>query len=434
MEDLRLPKKRMKTGPAARQQHRETRRQGDMLNSPKQASRQWAQLTRLPPQPPNIFTKSETSTATSSFLYSCCMVRGCHSCRFFSAQNAVKVCFQMTPGTGTRRCFVCVVLPLMIGTVTLMFYTSSLKVPWPLMFSSNQSYNSIATTVQYISSDPPSIYHVAYRHPYRWVVDEPHRCRKESPFLVLMIPVAPHNREARDTLRNTWVKETKVLGRVISHFFLLGMSKETNGTEIIQEQMLQESQRHHDILQSDFLDSYNNLTIKTMVMFEWLSSRCPNASYAMKVDADMFLNVHNLVDMLLKAPPHLYLTGMVARHAPVIRDPTSKWYLPLSVFPEPFFPPYALGLGYVFSLDLPHRIVEASAHVKTVYVEDVSVGLCMKHLGIGLTDPPRWDLFQGPVPDAPSNCYWNSIITTIMQNSDKISQAWELYQRYKDGC
>lgn len=198
--------------------------------------------------------------------------------------------------------------------------------------------------------------------------------------------------------------------------------------------MLQESQRHHDILQSDFLDSYNNLTIKTMVMFEWLSSRCPNASYAMKVDADMFLNVHNLVDMLLKAPPHLYLTGMVARHAPVIRDPTSKWYLPLSVFPEPFFPPYALGLGYVFSLDLPHRIVEASAHVKTVYIEDVSVGLCMKHLGIGLTDPPRWDLFQGPVPDAPSNCYWNSIITTIMQNSDKISQAWELYQRYKDGC
>lgn len=88
-----------------------------------------------------------------------------------------------------------------------------------------------------ISSDPPSIYHVAYRHPYRWVVDEPHRCWKESPFLVLMIPVAPHNREARDTLRNTWVKETKVLGRVISHFFLLGMSTETNGTEIIQEQV-----------------------------------------------------------------------------------------------------------------------------------------------------------------------------------------------------
>ncbi|KAM8910241.1 beta-1,3-galactosyltransferase 1-like isoform 2-T10 [Spinachia spinachia] len=334
-----------------------------------------------------------------------------------------------------RRWFCYVMLSLMIGTVTLMFCTSSLKVPWPLMFwtstsASNQTYYTRATTVQYVSSEAPSIYHVVYPHPYRLVVDEPHRCWKESPFLVLMIPVAPHNTEARDTIRSTWAKKTNVLGRVISHFFLMGITKETNGTETIPEKLLQESQRHHDILQSDFLDSYNNLTIKTMVMFEWLSSHCPNTSYAMKVDADIFLNVHNLVDMLLKAPSHLYMTGMVARDAAVIRDPTSKWFLPLSVFPEPTYPPYALGLGYVFSLDLPRRIVEASAHVKAVYIEDVSVGLCMQHLGIALADPPRGDLFRGPVPQAPSRCYWTTVITTIMENSDQISKAWELYQKY----
>ncbi|KAF7649046.1 hypothetical protein LDENG_00148120, partial [Lucifuga dentata] len=113
-----------------------------------------------------------------------------------------------------------------------------------------------------------------------------------------------------------------------------------------------------------------NLTIKTMLMFEWLNSHCPNTSYAMKIDSDMFLNVHNLMDLVLKAPDHLYMTGLVARGAAVLRDPNSKWFLPVEVFPESQYPPYALGLGYVFSLDLAQKILDASKHVKAVYIED----------------------------------------------------------------
>ncbi|XP_032366797.1 beta-1,3-galactosyltransferase 2 isoform X2 [Etheostoma spectabile] len=285
------------------------------------------------------------------------------------------------------------------------------------------------------SPDPTSEYFVAYPHRYGFVLDELHRCRQESPFLVLMIPVAPHNREARDVIRNTWGKETTVLGRVVSHYFLLGLSKEEDGTETIKEQVLQESQTHHDILQSDFLDSYNNLTIKTMVMFEWLSSHCPNTSYAMKIDSDIFLNIRNLVDMLLKAPRHLYMTGIVARGAAVLRDHNSKWYLPVSAFPESSYPPYALGLGYVFSLDLPQKILEASAHVKAVYIEDVYVGLCMRHLGIALTDPPHGNLFRAYMPNEASNCYWTSVITTLLQNSNQLSDAWGTYQtQAQSGC
>ncbi len=37
----------------------------------------------------------------------------------------------------------------------------------------------------------------------------------------------------------------------------------------------------------DFLDCYKNLTIKTMVMLEWLDSYCSSASYAMKIDSDV---------------------------------------------------------------------------------------------------------------------------------------------------
>lgn len=182
------------------------------------------------------------------------------------------------------------------------------------------------------------------------------------------------------------------------------------------------------------MDSYNNLTIKTMVMFEWLSCHCPSTSYAMKVDSDMFLNVHNLIDMLSNASRHLYMTGLVTRGALVLRDRNSKWFLPVSAFPEPRYPPYALGLGYVFSLDLPKKILEASAHVKALYIEDVYVGLCMRHLGIALTDPPRGGLFRVWKPRLTSNCYWTSVITTVLQNSSQLSHVWRTYQTNTSAC
>ncbi|XP_056239661.1 beta-1,3-galactosyltransferase 2-like isoform X5 [Seriola aureovittata] len=199
--------------------------------------------------------------------------------------------------------------------------------------------------------------------------------------------------------------------------------------------VLQESRRHKDILQSSFVDSYNNLTIKTMVMFEWLSSHCPNTSYAMKVDSDIFLNVQKLVDMLLKAPQHRYLTGHVVRYAAVIRDQTSKWFLPVSAFPEPTYPPYAQGLGYVFSLDLPQKILEASLHVKAIYIEDVYVGLCLRHIGIALTDPPHSGLFMEMMPLLTSSCYWTSVITTIPGSSQQLLDVWGMYEtQTQSGC
>ncbi|KAM9357234.1 beta-1,3-galactosyltransferase 2-like [Symphorus nematophorus] len=322
-------------------------------------------------------------------------------------------------------------LCLLIGTLMLIFYDS--RIATSLSSQAHYNMNISASTVS-PSVSQASKYFVAYPHQYQFILDEPDRCRRESPFLVLMIPVAPHNREARDTIRNTWSKEVTVLGQVVSHYFLLGLSTEEAGNGPHQEQVLQESQSHHDILQSNFLDSYNNLTIKTMVMFEWLNSHCPNTTYAMKIDSDMFLNVHNLVDMLLKTPRHLYMTGLVARYAAVLRDHNSKWFLPVSAFPEPQYPPYALGLGYVFSMDLPKKILEASAHVKAVYIEDVYVGLCMRHLGIALTDPPNSGLFKASIPFFISNCYWTSVITTILQDSKQLSDVWTTYQTQAQSC
>uniref|UniRef100_A0A4W5M3H7 Hexosyltransferase n=1 Tax=Hucho hucho TaxID=62062 RepID=A0A4W5M3H7_9TELE len=279
----------------------------------------------------------------------------------------------------------------------------------------------LATPPPYVSPGP---YHVEYPSDYIFILDEPEKCREQNPFLVLMVPVAPYNRDAREAIRSTWGSERQVLGKEVCLFFLLGLPSGEE-TEQLQEKVLQESKEHQDLLQSNFLDSYKNLTIKTMVMMEWLSSRCPNASYAMKIDSDMFLNVNTLVNMLLlHAPKQNYQTGLVAQWGAVLRDPNSKWYLPTEAFHETVYPPYALGLGYVFTLDLPRKLVEASRHVKAIYIEDVYLGLCMRHLGFRPTNPPNGNLFQVSHV-AHDRCTYSRLIATTTHSITHQVNAWK---------
>uniref|UniRef100_A0A3Q2Q2J0 Hexosyltransferase n=1 Tax=Fundulus heteroclitus TaxID=8078 RepID=A0A3Q2Q2J0_FUNHE len=143
-----------------------------------------------------------------------------------------------------------------------------------------------------------------------------------------------------------------------------------------------ESQQHADIIQLDFLDSYQNLTIKTVMMMQWLAAHCPNASYAMKVDSDIFVNVFHLVQRLRSSPRAGFITGSLIRDGRPRREPSSKWFLSEALYHEDSFPPYVSGAGYVFSTDLAARISRASRFVRVIPLEDVYVGLCLRVLGV----------------------------------------------------
>ncbi|XP_078139362.1 beta-1,3-galactosyltransferase 1-like isoform X1 [Centroberyx gerrardi] len=275
-------------------------------------------------------------------------------------------------------------------------------------------------------------YFVEYPYEYHFIINEPNKCEQQKPFVVLMVPVAPHNREHRDIIRSTWGSESTVLGKVVKLFFLLGLHP-GEGAEQIQQQLLQESREHQDLIQSDFLDCYKNLTIKTMVMLEWLDSHCSSASYAMKIDSDTFLNLNNLVNMLLEAPKDNYITGLVECRAIVSRDPTSKWYLPVEIFPEPQYPCYALGLGYVLSLDLPRKLVEASRHIRAVYIEDVYLGLCMRYLDILPTYPPIGNYFN-VIPVFYNRCAYSKLIATTTYAYVNHMWVWKDFKRPEPFC
>ncbi|XP_013871270.1 beta-1,3-galactosyltransferase 5 isoform X2 [Austrofundulus limnaeus] len=277
--------------------------------------------------------------------------------------------------------------------------------------------------------EDPGPYHVAYPRNYKFITDDTQTCKNTTPFLLLMIPVSPSDLKARSLIRRTWGKEKMVLDKLVETVFVVGLSGE-NGAQ--QERLKQESLQYHDLIQSNFQDSYRNLTIKTMVMLEWLSKYCSKVSYILKIDSDVLLHVKNLVELLLNpnTPKQNYMTGLVWWHSPVLRSRFNKFYMPISVFPEPEYPPYPLGFAYVMSMDLPPKILNASLQIKPIFIEDAYLGMCLKHLGISPTNPPDETMFLVNPRHLLSSCSLSKLIATT---TTSVSQMNWYYVMIKKG-
>ncbi|TWW58956.1 beta-1,3-galactosyltransferase 2-like [Takifugu flavidus] len=272
----------------------------------------------------------------------------------------------------------------------------------------------------------PGSYYVAYPGNYTFVISDTPACKNSTPFLLLVVPVAPSGRAARDAIRKTWGSKKLVLGQLVETLFMLGLSGGADASKQ-QEELRRESRQYRDLVQSDFLDSYRNLTIKTMMTLEWLATNCPRTSYVMKADSDVFLHVKNLVRLLLDSSTakHNYMTGLVWWHSKVLRDPFNKFYMPRHVVPEPEYPPYPLGMSYVMSMDLPAKILGVSPQLKAVFIEDVYLGMCLKRLGIHPTDPPKDTLFLVDPRHPLSDCSLSKLITTTTKSILQMVDYWQ---------
>ncbi|XP_026091245.1 beta-1,3-galactosyltransferase 2-like [Carassius auratus] len=285
-----------------------------------------------------------------------------------------------------------------------------------------QTTTTVENPIASVSTEPKSILqYIAHPSNYHFILDEPDKCSQWDPFLVFMVPVAAHQVEARNAIRSTWGNESSVQGKAVLTLFLVGL---TGGPEA-QQKLEEESRQHRDLVQSNFVDSYFNLTIKTMVIMDWLATCCSQANFSMKVDSDMYINVENLMSLLLapNTPRENYITGYLMWDRPVVRRKNSKWYVPKELYPEPKYPTYVLGMGYVFSNDLPPKIVEASEAIKPFNMEDAYVGACLKWLGINPSGPPNPSQFRTYIKD-PKSQDLSKVITAIAGSPEKVVKFW----------
>ncbi|CAI9611522.1 unnamed protein product [Staurois parvus] len=271
-------------------------------------------------------------------------------------------------------------------------------------------------------------------HTYDYVINEPDKCKDGAPFLILLITVECWRKQARQAIRQTWGKEDFLPGVKVLRLFIVG--KDQGWTEDGQRSLVEESQTFHDIIQQDYLDTYYNLSTKVINGFNWISTYCPNASYVMKTDSDMFVNTEHLVYRVLKPdePPRVnYFTGYMMINGTPIRNLDSKWYVPPEEYPEDSYPLFCSGTGYAFSGDLATKIVKVSPAIRWIHLEDAFVGLCLDKLGVLPEAPPK-DTDFNPWKVVYSDCEYSKIVTSHEFSPGEMIYYWNQLQQNKQKC
>ena len=67
----------------------------------------------------------------------------------------------------------------------------------------------------------------------------------------------------------------------------------------MQMQVSNESHEYGDIVQEDFIDTYANLTVKTLMLLKWFTENCADTQYVMKTDDDMYINLVKLLQLVM---------------------------------------------------------------------------------------------------------------------------------------
>ncbi|XP_064074741.1 beta-1,3-galactosyltransferase 5-like [Vanessa tameamea] len=185
--------------------------------------------------------------------------------------------------------------------------------------------------------------------------------------LLVLVTSAPTHAAARDAVRLTWGHYAA--RRDVALAFVLGAPPASLRPALEAEDAL-----YGDLVVGRSVDSYSNLTLKTLSMLEWADTYCPRAPRLLKTDDDMFINVPRLLRF---AAAHENATrtvwGKVVKKSLPKRTTKSKYYISPLQFPGKVFPDFATGPAYLLTADAIRPLLEAAPAEPYLRLEDVFV-------------------------------------------------------------
>ncbi|KAM5125053.1 beta-1,3-galactosyltransferase 5-like [Mantella aurantiaca] len=207
--------------------------------------------------------------------------------------------------------------------------------------------------------------------------------------LLILVTSKPSHHESRRAIRRTWASPTLGTAGKWQVVFLVGLTMDVE----LDWRIHNEQRMNNDLLMGNYLDSYRNLTLKVMHGMKWAVERC-RPSYILKTDDDCFVNTHYLPSFLRDRSPataHLYVgLAFSEKKRAVIRDPSSKWYVPHREYEPEVYPAYASGIGYIVTFHTAESILRAARTVPPIPVEDAYVGILAETAKVRLLTSTRF--------------------------------------------
>ncbi|KAK4291453.1 hypothetical protein Pmani_035723 [Petrolisthes manimaculis] len=213
--------------------------------------------------------------------------------------------------------------------------------------------------------------------PFRYIINEPDLC-DNTVNIINVIPIAPNNVLARHRIRKLWGRREVSDVTGIRTVFFLGVTSSTQ----LQTNISKESLIHGDIIQLSFMDSYRNLTLKTLSMLHWSLTYCSQAQWILKSDDDVFFNPFAL-DTYIKKNRNYNIICKICYNKDVCRQGMSKcppkWVIKPEEYQYKTYPSYCNGEAYVISSSLAAKLYSAANKTHPFFIEDVYITGIIAH-------------------------------------------------------
>ncbi|XP_069109766.1 lactosylceramide 1,3-N-acetyl-beta-D-glucosaminyltransferase B-like [Argopecten irradians] len=199
-------------------------------------------------------------------------------------------------------------------------------------------------------------------------------------FLLFVVKSKCDHLQQRIAIRQTWGNEHNLRGVSIKTVFVLGTP--VNGSLHF---IRNEIKRYNDIILMDFHDTYFNNTLKTSTAFNWISEFCPYARFIVLIDDDFFVSLNTLISylytLLVDNRKYLYMGRLYEGYEPH-RNASSKWYVPVSEYPWPKYPPFIAAGTVIMTMDFVSDVRTAMQYTKPFRLDDVYLAIVEYKLGV----------------------------------------------------
>ncbi|XP_055614743.1 N-acetyllactosaminide beta-1,3-N-acetylglucosaminyltransferase 4-like [Uranotaenia lowii] len=271
-------------------------------------------------------------------------------------------------------------------------------------------------------SDPPMNYLIKTKDFYKRIDNESDQtfCPNmgANVTLLMLITSSPDHNEQRLSIRRSWGSYSD--RRNVSIRFVLGRSL----NQSIENEIMTENLQYGDLVRGNFIDSYWNLTLKTITMLDWTSSNCPEVKFILKTDDDMFINVPRLLAFVEShaSSKRTIFGRLVVKWKPA-RNKGSKHYITLEQYFPPIFPPFTTGPAYLMTSDVVADLYKTALAQTYNQLEDVFItGVVAQLLNIKRINMKE---FLNQPLSPMDECTVQKFISIHRVNSTDLLRLWE---------
>ena len=200
--------------------------------------------------------------------------------------------------------------------------------------------------------------------------------------ILMTVLSAAGDLNSRKAVRQTWGSIRMYLGHKIALVFFIGASRDKN----ISQSITLEMERYGDVVLLDYTDSFEFLTMKTVLAMKWTLMHCPKVKYVLRATDDIFFSykklfVH-LTNFSLDAVSGVYFgcgvhgyddRGISTKGRSAIVSEV-KWT-------NLMWPPFVSGSFVILGMDTIVNMYTLSCRTPLTFPDDTYLGVLAEMLG-----------------------------------------------------